>query len=421
MCIELSILEIGRISGMAKFRLEAGKKEEEKKKSYMQASSVADAGVVEKINTLIEKALEEGATDFHIEPLGEEVVVRMRVHGKLRQVDSFPLQMHGKLVNRFKVMSAMDITKTKVAQNGFFKVVTDEAKIEILTQTIPTVRGEKVYLKIQYRSEVEFELEDLGMIPKMLEEFQLVLKRSNGLLIVAGPPGNGKTTTLYTVLKKLSDEEKSVMTFENVIKYELPGIVQSKPDQKGEFSFESGVEAAIECEPDVLLIGDVQTPEVAKLVVQAAFAKRVVLARMSADNSVNAVQNMIDMGLPPFLVTSAVNAVLAQRLVRRLCEDCKEEYSPPERLLQELQLKPGMKFYRPRGCERCGGVGYVGFVGLFEYFTMKEELKEMFLARESSRRIRDRAAMLGMIPLKKDGIYKACKGLTSIEEVLNVI
>ena len=238
--------------------------------------------------------------------------------------------------------------------------------------------------------------------------------------MVGGPPGNGKTTTLYATLNALNSPGKSLATFEHVVKYEIPGIIQGKPDEKAEFSFEDGVRAMVNLTPDVMLIGEVQLPSVAKSVIQAAFAKRIVLARMSADNSINALQNFIDMGLQPFLVTSAVNMVLVQRLVRKLCS-CKEKYTPPEQLCQELGIGKGTEFFKARGCSACRETGYSGQTGIFELLTMKEELSEMFIGRESPRRIREVAVNLGLIPLRQDGIVKAQEGITSLEEVFNVV
>ncbi|RME85139.1 MAG: type II/IV secretion system protein [Planctomycetota bacterium] len=404
---------------MAKIRFEAGKKEDPRK-TQMQ-SQIADTSVVQKVDGVIEKALELEATDIHFEPSGDEVLVRGKVHGEFQQIETFPGQLLGKIINRIKILSAMDITNTKHPQSGFFKVVTDESKIEILSYTFPTIRGEKAVLNIQYTKGVTHSLEDLGMIPTMLETFRESLNKQNGLIVVAGPPGNGKNTTLYACLQYLNSPTKSLATFEPMVKYELAGVTQGKPDEKSDFTFEEGVRGIINTNPDVLLIGEVQTPEVAKMTVQAAFGKRIVLARMSSNSAIGALQNFIDMGIQPFLVSSAINTILAQRLARKLCEKCKEEYVAPNQLIQELGLKPGILFYKPKGCEECHNTGYNGFIGIFELLTMGDEIREMVIGRESPKRIQERARQLGMIELKKDGIYKAVKGITSIEEALNVL
>lgn len=402
-------------------RFETGKKDDDRQKKFQTTAAVSDTSVVQKVDGVIEKALENEASDVHFEPTPEEVVVRARIGGALQQIEAFPISLLGKIANRIKILGAMDITKSKLPQSGFFKVVTDTVKIDIIAYTFPTIRGEKAVLQIQYKKGVTHTLDDLGMIPSMLDKLKENLKRTNGLVIAAGPPGNGKNTTLYASLQFLSTPKKNIATFEPTVKYELPGVTQGKPDEKAEFSFEEGVRGIINTGPDVLLIGEVQSPEVAKAVVQAAFEKRIVLARMSANGSVNALQNLIDMGIQPFLVSSAVNAIVAQRLVRKLCEGCKEEYTPPNQLMQELGLKPGIQFFRGKGCAQCGQTGYSGLLGLFELLDMRDELREMIIARESVRRIQEKALQLGMVLLKKDGIYKACKGLTSIEEVLNAV
>jgi type II secretory ATPase GspE/PulE/Tfp pilus assembly ATPase PilB-like protein len=406
-----------------KFKFETGKTEDDKKKYSSTAAmpALTDTSVVQKVDGVIEKSLENEATDIHFEPIADEVIVRARIRGAFQKIESFPANMASKIINRIKILAAMDITKTKLPQSGLFKVVTDTVKIDILTDTFPTIRGEKAALNIQYKKGITHKLEDLGMIPTMLDQYKENLNRPNGLIIAAGPPGNGKNTTLYASLQTISSEQKSIATFEPVVKYELPGATQGKPDEKAEFRFEDGVRGIINTRPDILLIGEVQSPEVAKMVVQASFEKRIVLVRMSANNTVNALQNFIDMGIQPFLITSALNAILAQRLVRKICDHCKVAYEPPTQLLQELGLKVGVQFYKGKGCSHCQNMGYSGITGIFELLVMKDELSEMIIARESSRRIREKASQLGMVELKKDGLYKACKGITSIEEVLNAV
>ena len=217
---------------MAKFTFEVGKKDDDKQKSYQQQQPAVDTGIIQKIDALIEKAIEQEATDIHFEPATDKVVVRMRLHGVLQMQESFPINMHGKIVNRVKVLSGMDITRNKIPQSGFFKVITDKAKIEMITCTFPTLLGEKVLLNIQYKRGVTHSLDELGMSPKLLEQYNANLRKTNGLIVVGGPPGNGKTTTLYATLNALNSPGKSLATFEHVVKYEIPGIIQGKPDEK---------------------------------------------------------------------------------------------------------------------------------------------------------------------------------------------
>lgn len=401
-------------------QIEAGKKEEEEKKPAYQQTSVVDTGLVQQLDAILAKAISLDASDLHIEPLESKVIVRARIEGSLQQLSDFPINIHGKIVNRIKVLSAMDITKSKIPQSGFFKVVTDTAKIDVNTSTFPTLHGEKVLLKIHSKKGIGHSLNELGIKPEMLREYRANFLKPNGLILVAGPPGNGRTTTLYATLAELDSPEKSMASFETMVKYEIPGLIQGKPDAKADFTFETGALAMIDIEPDVLMIGEIQSPKVARAIVQASFSKRIVLGRILADNATNAIQNLIDMGLPPFLITSALNAILAQRLVRKLCP-CKEPYTPPLKLLEELGADTSAGFFRPRGCPGCKHTGYSGYTGIFELLVMREELSTLIVAREPSRLIQETAVKLGLIPLKKDGISKAEQGITSIEEVLNVV
>jgi len=404
---------------MSKLKYEVGHKEEEGPK----APQPEDKGIVAQVDEIIEKALESSATDLHVEPGPGETRVRMRVDGALHQVATFPSQIHGKLANRFKILGAMDITKNRIAQSGFFKVQLEGQRAECSTYVLPSILGEKITVNIQYKRGFELNLEHLGYFPEILKGFKDALAKPHGLVLVVGPPGSGRTTTAYAALRLLNSPQKACGTFEAVNKYELPGVVQGKPSFQGDFTFVDGVKALMDSSPDVAYVGELQDPEVARLVIQGAFSKRIVIARMAAHDAANALVTLMDMGVQPFLLTAAVNAVLAQRLVRRLCDHCKEGYAPPEQVINEIgyRMPANAQFFRGRGCAACGGTGYLQHLGLFELLTLNEKINETLVARKSQGEVREVAAQAGMVPLKRDGVNKAVMGYTSIEEVLNAL
>lgn len=404
---------------MSKLKFEIGSKDEEAQKS----APVEDKGVVEKVDAIIERAIREGATDIHVEPGPTETRVRLRKGGVMEPADPLPASSHSKVANRFKILADMNITKSRIAQSGFFKVTLDGQRAECSAYIFPSVLGEKITISIQYRRGFEASLEHLGFFPEVLKGFKDALAKPHGLVLIVGPPGSGRTTSAYASLKHLNTPQKVVAAFESVNKYELPGVVQGKPSFQGDFTFRDGVRAMMDSAPDVAFVGEVTDPEVARLMIQGAFSRRIVVARMSAHDAANAVSTLVDMGVQPFLLTAAVNAVLAQRLVRRVCQSCKEAYAPPEQILADIGYKmtPDIRFYRGRGCAACGGTGYRDHIGLFELLVLNEQINELIVGRKSPAELREAAAATGMIPLKRDGVNKVVYGYTSIEEVMNAL
>jgi type II secretory ATPase GspE/PulE/Tfp pilus assembly ATPase PilB-like protein len=333
------------------------------------------------------------------------------------------MDLHHKIINRVKILSGMDITLSRIPQRGYFKVVIEERKIELYTFCFPSVLGEKVVMQIHYRKAVSLSLDHLGMFPTMLGPFKKAVARSHGLILIVGPPGNGKTTTSYCVLGELDSPGKSIMSFEHVLKYEIEGMTQGRPDEVAEFHFADGVKAMMDQSPDVALVGEVNEEEVGKGVIHGAFAARVVIARMSGNDTISALNTLVDMGIQPFLVTACLNAALAQRLVRKLCDKCRRPFKPPPSVIEELgyRLPPETQFFEGAGCEACNGTGYRGFLGIFELFLPSEQVHQLMIARASQDQVREAALQAGMTPLKKDGIQKAIKGYTTIEEVMHAL
>lgn len=393
-----------------------------KKKDYMAGITIDDKGYSKKVDDFILTAIKREATDIHFEPLQECLQVRIRINGMMEKIDEMPINALHNVINRIKVLSSMDITKSKIPQEGYFKY-NAEKPIEIYSYIFPCIYGERAVLKLQYKRSIALNLNELGLQASTLESLKKALSMQNGLILVVGPPGNGKATTLYAILNYLNTPNKNLMSFETTIKYNLPNLTQGKPDEKIDYTFVSGVKAMMEQEPDVALVGDISSLDVARIIIHSAFYKRIVLARLTANDSINAISYLIDMGIQPFLVTAALNTILAQRLIRRLCDYCKEAYQPSPSLLKEIgyKLRPDIQFYKANGCEKCMNSGYSGLIGIFELFTPSEELNELIIAKESRKTLIEAAIGSGFIPIKKDGIIKAASGLTTIEEVLNSI
>ena len=385
-----------------------------------QQMAAQDMSVTKKLDEIVAKALGMAASEIHIEAFADRTRVRVRTKGKLQEIDSLESKVHSNLVNRVKVLAGMDITKHGIAQKGYFKVDMEERQVELVAIIMPTPMGEKCMIKIHMRQSLALKLDQLGMYPKVLEPFKKILNRPNGLLLIAGPPGSGRTTTCYACLQELNSPEKNVASFETSLRYELPGVIQGKPEERYDFSFNDGLRATIDLEPDVMYVGAMNDADAARMSLAAAFGKRIVIARLNASNGATAMLSLLDMGLPGFLVAQGVLGVLTQRLVRRLCEKCREAYRPSEMIIQELGIKTNQQltFYRAKGCDACDNTGYIGQLGLFELFIPSDKVREKIIARAPASDINMAAAETGLVPLRMDGVRKVAQGLTSLEEVM---
>ncbi|MBI4821230.1 MAG: Flp pilus assembly complex ATPase component TadA [Deltaproteobacteria bacterium] len=379
-----------------------------------------DRSAIQRFDDILTAGLSGHATEIHLEPYGLQTRVRFRIGATLADQEPVDGRLHNTLVNRIKVLANLDIAKRGTSQKGYFRVELDEAGFEVSCIIAPTSNGDKAMLKISYRTAFGFGLEQLGMYPQTLQALNHVLERPNGLLLVAGPPGSGRTTTCYSIMRQLNSPDRLVTTVENEIKYQIPGVVQGKPEPRHAYTFLDALRAAVDQEPDVLMVGDLTDSEVARIAISAAFGKRIVVARMNAAAGATAFLQLMDMGLPGFLVSSGVIGVLSQRLLRRLCETCREPYTPAESVTRELGLSPhppDLRFFRPRGCPACGNTGFVGQVACFELFTPNERVQERLVARGSAREINEAAAG-SFTPLKFDGLARVAQGLTTLEELL---
>lgn len=386
-------------------------------------NAAEDKNVIQEVDQALAQAIEAGATDIHFEPLQEGLVVRIRVRGSLSVVKEIPDRMKGNVVNRLKVLSGLDITKTRIPQNGFFRMASGERKIELYTYVLPTLYGESLVVKVQYKTSATVRVDQLGLSPNILTAYRKALSRASGLTLVTGPPASGKRTTIYASILELIRPDLLAMGFDPVVKYEIPGMIQGKPDDRTEYTFAEAIGALMRQEPDIAYIGEITNEQEARATIQGAFARRRVFARMAANDSINAIQNLSDMGVQPFLLAASLSAVLNQRLIRKLCPSCRQPYPVDENLQKEIGLRipPGGNFFRAKGCPHCEDTGFSGVVAIFELFTPSEELNKMLVAKEPVVAVRQRAQQEGLKALKVDGVLKALSGLCTLEDMLNAL
>jgi type II secretory ATPase GspE/PulE/Tfp pilus assembly ATPase PilB-like protein len=405
---------------MDKVQFETAKKTAEA--SSQQVRGGADEKmVVQDVDQVIQDAISEGANEIHFEPHAEGLTIRTRNRGFLKTVKEIPDKTKSNVINRIKVISGMDITRNRLPQSGFFKITVGEKKIELYSYIMPSLYGEALVIKVQYKQSATLRLDQLGLVQNMLAAFKKALAKGSGLYLVTGPPGSGKRTTVYAAILEVLQPHLSAMAFDPVVKYEIPGMVQGKPEDKSEFTFADGIAALMRQEPDVAFIGDITCQEEARAAIQGAFAKRVVLCRMTANDTINAMQNITDMGIQPFLVAASLACVLNQRLLRRLCTTCREPYAVTETLQKELgfRLPDGAKFFKAKGCPACENTGYSGVVAIFEIFIPTEEFNKLVVAKAPVQALRQQAAKEGAVSLKMDGLMKAMAGMATLEDVLN--
>ena len=388
-----------------------------------------EAPIIRLVTALLQRAVSEGASDIHVEPRAGELKVRYRVDGVLREAMSVPPRLRAGMVSRLKVLADLDIAERRVPQDGRFSVRLRGRKIDLRAATLPTVFGEKVVLRLLDTQSVEMDLSKLGFAPKALARYEEVFRRPYGTILVTGPTGSGKSTTLYATLAELNSPEKNIITVEDPVEYRLDGVNQVQVNARAGLTFASGLRSILRSDPDVVMIGEIRDFETAKTSVEAALTGHLVLATLHTNNAPAAVTRLTEMGVEPFLTASAVDCVIAQRLARRLCDRCKQPVTIEREILEALDFPFGSvgpddewSFHRAVGCEQCGGTGYRGRIGIYEMMVVGEELSEAILRRSSSGEIAQAAEREGMVRLRDDGLVKAASGVSTIEEVLkNVV
>ncbi|MDN5346857.1 MAG: type pilus assembly protein PilB [Clostridia bacterium] len=387
------------------------------------AASSDGAPVVRLVNNLIAQAVQVKASDIHLEPQGERIRVRFRVDGLLREVAQLPLSALSSLVSRIKIMGGMDIAEKRLPQDGRFQVTLEGRNIDLRVSTLPAVYGEKVVLRILDKEAMMIPLEGLGFLPSLRERYEALIRSTYGMILITGPTGSGKTTTLYATLKALNTPEKNIVTIEDPVEYLLEGINQVRVNPKAGLDFASGLRSILRQDPDIIMVGEIRDRETADIAVRAATTGHLVLSTLHTNDAAGAVTRLVDMGVEPFLVNSSLIGVVAQRLVRLICPHCKEEYLPAPGTPEYAYLQGEgeiTSLYRGRGCPACNYTGYRGRTAIQEVLVMTERLRSLVSAKEPSVIIRKAAIEEGMIPLHRDGLYKARQGLTTVSEVMRV-
>ena len=385
-----------------------------------------DAPIVRFVNLLISQAIQDRASDIHIEPAERQLNVRYRIDGVLHEMQQAPKSVQNGVISRLKIMSDIDIAERRKPQDGRMSVSHGGRKIDLRVATLPTVWGEKVVMRILDNAESNMALSDLAMLDYNMTSYKASFSKPYGMILVTGPTGSGKSTTLYTTLHAVARPEINVITVEDPVEYRMPGINQVQVNPKAGLTFASALRSILRSDPDVVLLGEIRDHETAQIAIEAALTGHLVLSTLHTNNAPSAVTRLTEMDIEPFLVGSALDAVVAQRLARRLCERCKEAYHHDAQELVNLRVgfdpsQPIPTLFRPVGCQTCSGTGYKGRIAVHEVMLVTEEIERLAVDRASAAEIARTARSQGMIPLREDGWAKAQMGLTSIEEILRVV
>lgn len=386
-----------------------------------------EAPIIRLVSSILQQAVGEGASDIHIEPQAQEVNVRFRVDGVLKEAMSVPNKLQSGIVARLKVIASLNIAERRVPQDGRFSVRVGGSKVDLRVATLPTAYGEKIVLRLLDTSNVEADLKKLGFSDEVFRKYEDVFTRPYGAILVTGPTGSGKSTTLYATLNELNSPERNIITVEDPVEYRVAGLNQIQVNPRAGLTFASGLRSILRSDPDVIMIGEIRDAETAKISVESALTGHLVLATLHTNDAPGALTRLTEMGVEPFLTSSAVDCVIAQRLGRRLCGRCKQPNEIEREVLEEMDFpfhlvdESQMEFYKAVGCDRCGGTGYRGRIGFYEMMVVNDELKEMVLRRVSSNEIARAAQSAGMLSLREDGLIKVSQGLTTVEEVLRTV
>ena len=385
----------------------------------------SDAPIVRLVTRMFKEALDMRASDIHIEPGGGVLMVRYRIDGVLRVAAEHPVHLHAPLVSRLKIMGSMDIAEKRKPQDGRIGIVIDGRDVDVRASILPSNHGESIVLRLLDRTAALIGLRELGFEDEDYRWFHRMIQRPHGIVLVTGPTGSGKTTTLYAALSELNRTDVKIITAEDPVEYHMAGINQVQVNTKIGLTFARILRSMLRAAPNVILVGEIRDIETAEVAIQAALTGHLVFSTLHTNDAPSAITRLLDMGVPPFLVSSAIQVVIAQRLVRRLCDNCAETYTPPEAEIRFLGLDPAnvgeLQFRRPRGCRTCEGVGYRGRLGLFELFEMDSDLRDATFRGDTLESIRELALARGKLqPLIVAGSHKVLSGATSVNEVLRV-
>jgi type II secretion system protein E len=384
-----------------------------------------EAPIIRFVNALFFQAVKERASDIHIEPAEKETVIRMRIDGVLHEIIRINKSLHEPIVSRIKVMSRLDIAEKRIPQDGKIKLKVAGKDIDVRVSTLPTIFGERVSLRILDRTATILKIEELGMEDDMIEKMKQLIKKTYGMILITGPTGSGKTTTLYACLSEINSPGINIITIEDPIEYQLKGINQIQVNPKVGLTFATGLRSILRQDPDVIMVGEIRDDETASIAIHAALTGHLVLSTLHTNDAPSAITRLIDMGIEPYLISSAVFATLAQRLVRKICQKCKVPYEPDQKELDLVGLTrdqiPDGILYKGRGCKECFGTGFKGRIGIFELFLIDDEIRELINSKADSMKLKSVGTSKGMRTLREDGILKVIKGITTVQELARVI
>ncbi len=385
---------------------------------------VNETPVIKLVNMILLEAIKNRASDIHLEPFEHKFVVRIRLDGVLQELNPPPKELQDAVISRIKVMADLDIAERRLPQDGRIRLQLAGRTLDFRVSTLPTVFGESVVLRLLSQDDIDLETDALGMIPEVEEQYRNIIERPNGIMLVTGPTGCGKTTTLYAGLNHINNPEDKIITMEDPVEYELPGLIQCQVNQEVGFTFAGGLRSILRQDPDICLVGEVRDVETAEIAVQASLTGHLVLSTTHTNEAAGAITRLVDMGVQPFLLTSTIQAIVAQRLVRVVCDECKEEYAPDPEDLQALGKDPreweDHTFVRGTGCDNCGDTGFRGRTGIFELLEMSQGISALINEKAPANAIYQKALAEGMIPMREDGWRKAADGITTVEEILRV-
>jgi len=389
------------------------------------AAEIAEAPMIKLANLIIQQAVRDGASDVHIEPGEHDVKVRYRIDGMLHEINKIPKTIQEAITSRFKVWAEIDVTETRTAQDGHFSVNSDGKEIEVRLSTFPTIYGENLVMRVLDPSATILELKSLGFPAAIYDTYMKLSKATQGMVLVTGPTGSGKTTTLYATLATISDPRLNIITIEDPVEYRLKRIRQTQVNPEAGVTFATGLRAIVRQDPDAIMVGEIRDQEIAQMAIQASLIGHLVFSTMPTNNAAGAITHLLDIGVEPFLISSGVTGILAQRLARTICSSCKEPYVPPTEVLEEAGIAErakGRTFYQGRGCQACRFSGYRGRIGLFELLQISDPIRELINEKRSAVDIRKAALKTGDLrTLYRDGLEKAAKGATTLEEVSRII
>ena len=396
--------------------------------------AVRNAPTIRLVNAIIERAVNEKASDIHLEPREESMVCRMRIDGMMRNILTVPRNLQGSVISRVKVMSGMDIAERRIPQDGRFNVKIKDKDIDLRVSTLPTVYGEKIVARLLDKSEGILSKEAIGLSGDDLKKYDRIIKCSNGVILIVGPTGSGKSSTMYTIIGELNKEEVNLVTLEDPVEYNIDGVNQVQINEKVGMSFASGLRSILRQDPDIIAVGEIRDGETAEIAMRAAVTGHVVLSTIHTNDAVGTIDRLIDIGVEPYMAATALRGIISQRLVRRICPHCKKEYEPTEEELEELGISPKdssveenstkdkrMKFYRGEGCPHCFNTGYRGRIAVFEIMQVTQEVRKAVIKRADRSEIEKILHGSGFVSLRENGIRLVKEGITTASEIVRVI